>query len=177
MRLRAPLRTCRRPSVASATIAAVNGALLMSSKSPKGAVPRPKKLHFADVTAGPGRLEPLGPDELEIARLARRTASASDAGPMVADNGGGIRLIVGLRRREVGVDDDATYFRLKMALVRGLRRRFKRAQIEVDEADDKPAAEKSFNVRAEPADAAMLEQANVIVARVLRWRRWDSSAR
>jgi len=177
MRLRAAPRTCRRPSVAPATVAMVSGAPLMSRKSPKGLAPGHKKLHFADVTAGPERLEPLGPDELEIARLARRPASALEAGPAVADNGGGMRLIVGLRRREVGVDDDATYFRLKMALVRGLRRRFKRAQIEVDEADDQPAAEKSFNVRIEPPDGAMLEQASVIVARVLRWRRWDSSPR
>ena len=149
----------------------------MPGKLPKGVALRHKSLHLADVSAGPQRLEPLERDELEIARLARRTASALEGGPAAADNGGGLRLIVGLRRREVGIADDATYFRLKMALVRGLRRRFKRAQIEVDEADGQPAAEQSFDVRAEPPDAVTLEQANVIVARVLRWRRWDVSAR
>lgn len=123
------------------------------------------------------RLAPLEPEELEIARLARRKTTAVEGDAPAEDNDSGIRLAVRLRRREVGVDDDATYFRLKMALVRGLRRRFKRAQIEVDEADDPPAGKESFNVRVEPPDAAMLEQADAIVARVLRWRRWDVSAR
>jgi hypothetical protein len=149
----------------------------MADKSQKISTVTRKALDLAGVKASTERLAPLGPDELEIARLARRKASPVEGDTVAEDNGGGVRLIVGLRRRAVGVDDDATYFRLKMALVRGLRRRFKRAQIEVDEADGLADAKESFNVLAEPPDAAMLEQDNVIVARVLRWRRWDNTSR
>lgn len=149
----------------------------MPGKSPKVSAVTRKALDLAGVKASAEHLAPLGPDELEIARLGRRKASPVEGDHVAEDSGGGVRLIVGLRRRGVDVDEDATYFRLKMALVRGLRRRFKRAQIEVDEADGLAEGNESFNVLAEPPDAATLEQANVIVARVLRWRRWDTSAR
>jgi len=112
----------------------------------------------------------LVPEELGIACLARRTKSIAESAPEPGKTSA-MRVIVGLRRCTLDVDDHAMYFRLKMALVRTIRRSFRRAIIEVDDLDE-PTSAKAFEVILEPADAALQKKADTMVARVIRWRRW-----
>lgn len=120
-----------------------------------------------------GRPVPPVPEELEIARLARRQKGGAE-GDASTRRAGTMRLAVGLHRDKLAVDDHAMYFRLKMALARGLRRPFRRALIEVDDLDE-AAGEGVFEVIVEPADAALQARAEAVVARVIRWRRWRAA--
>ncbi len=125
-----------------------------------------------NLAAGP--IEPIAPEELGIARLARR--KKGEAGQdSVPKRAGETRLVVGLHRDSLAVDDHAMYFRLKMALARGLRRPFRRALIEVDDLDP-PAGERAFEITVEPPDAVLQARAEAVVARVIRWRRWAMPA-
>jgi len=116
---------------------------------------------------------PLVTEELEIARLARRQNGGAESSAATR-RGGATRLAVGLHRDKLAVDDHAMYFRLKMALARGLRRPFRRALIEVDDLDE-AAGERVFEVFVEPADAVVQARAEAVVARVIRWRRWRAA--
>lgn len=120
------------------------------------------------------RAAPVQPEDLEIARLARRPPGIAESDGK-ANDAPASRVIVGLQRRALDVNDDAMYFRLKMALVRGLRRPFRRALIEVDGLDGPARTEASFIVVVEPDDPAMQARAEAVVARVIRWRRWRPS--
>lgn len=120
------------------------------------------------------RSAPVQPEDLEIARLARRHPGTVESDGKASDAPAG-RVTVGLQRHALDINDDAMYFRLKMALVRALRRPFRRALIEVDDLDAPARAEASFLVAVEPADSAMQARAEAVVARVIRWRRWGAS--
>lgn len=117
----------------------------------------------------------LDPEALEIARLARRKKSDAESGPG-ASSAAPTRLTIGLCRRKLDVDDHGMYFRLKIALARGLRRPFRRALIEVDDIDGEGTAEQLFEVLVEPADDKLQARAEAVVARVIRWRRWRAAA-
>jgi hypothetical protein len=121
-------------------------------------------------------IEPIAPEELEIARLAPRMREVDEAPATPAARGRIARVSVQLRRARVGVDDDAMHFRLKMALLRGLRRRFRYSLLEVDDAAPGNDGDKPFVVVVEPAEPEAVEQARGVVARVLRGRRWREGA-
>ncbi len=112
----------------------------------------------------------LVPGELEIARLARRKKSVGEKAPEPGKTDA-TRVIVGLRRCTLGVEDHAMYFRLKIALVRTLRRSFRRAIIEVDDLDEAKSGQ-AFRVVLAPANAALQAKTEATVARVIRRRRW-----
>ncbi len=116
----------------------------------------------------------LAPEELEIARLAPRKKGGAESGPK-ASNDAPTRLAVALCRRKLEVDDHAMYFRLKIALARGLRRPFRRALIEVDDIEGEGTGEQAFEVFVEPADDELQARAEAVVARVIRWRRWRAA--
>lgn len=120
-------------------------------------------------------LPPISPGDLKIARLARRgaaTVSESEAKP--AENTPA-SVSVWLHRANVDVDDDAMHFRLKMAVIHALRRRFKRARLDVDDATTAPSGPQAFVLSVEPANDSTQERARAVVARVLRWRRWRAT--
>jgi hypothetical protein len=118
-----------------------------------------------------GDLPPLAPDKLEIARLARRQAPQPE--PTDKPEGPGVnRVVVGLNRERIKVADSA-HFRLKMALVKTLRRRFKRASIEIDDVEPGQMGEALFEVELEPDNSALRERTNASVARALRSKRWQ----
>lgn len=115
-------------------------------------------------------LEPIPPDELEIASLKRALSAAGGEGR--GANTGPARLNVGLYRSNLGVWSNGGYFTLKMLLARALRRNLKSAIIEVDDAAGVAPAEAMFTISLEPADPAALARATKTVKRVLRSRRW-----
>ena len=121
-------------------------------------------------------IEPIAPEELEIARLAPRMREVEDAPAKPAARGRIARVSVNLWRARIGVEDDAMLFRLKMALLRGLRRRFRYSLLEVDDAPPGSADDQPFIVAIEPPDPVALKQAQGVVARVLRGRRWRDPA-
>lgn len=112
----------------------------------------------------------LMPEELGVACLARRKKSVDESFPQPSETRA-MRVMVGLRRCALEVEDHTMYFRLKMALVRTIRRSFRRAIIEVDDLDES-TSEKAFEVTLEPANTALQAKTETIVARVIRWRRW-----
>ena len=119
-----------------------------------------------------GALDPIAPEQLKIARLASRLGEGESGGRTAAGRAGVARVTVQLDRAQLQVDDDPMHFRLKMALLRGLRRRFRYSLIEVDDAPPGVGQAEAFLVEVEPAAALPAEQARAIVARVLRRRKW-----
>lgn len=117
-------------------------------------------------------LDPIAPDQLKIARLAARMGEGEGGARAAAGRAGVARVGVQLNRAQLPVDDDPMHFRLKMALLRGLRRRFRYSLIEVDDAPVGAGQAEPFLVEVEPAAALPAEQARAIVARVLRRRKW-----
>lgn len=117
-------------------------------------------------------LAPIAPENLEIGRLASRLKEADLPPQPVPVKAGVARVSVQLFRANIDVDDDAMHFRLKMALLRGLRRRFRYSVIDVDDAPVGAESNGAFVVDVDPAQTATLQRASSIVARVLRWRRW-----
>lgn len=112
----------------------------------------------------------LLPEEMGTARIAPRKKRIAKNDPQ-PNKVSAMQVIVGLCRCSLEVEDHATYFRLKMALVRTLRRSFRRAIIEVDDLEE-PTSERAFQVTLEPANAVLQGKAEATVARVIRWRRW-----
>lgn len=117
-------------------------------------------------------LDPIAPEELKIARLASRLGEGEGGARATAGRAGVARVAVQLNRGQLPVDDDPMHFRLKMALLRGLRRRFRYSLIEVDDVPPGAGQAEPFLVEIEPAAAVPAEQARAIVARVLRRRKW-----
>lgn len=117
-------------------------------------------------------LDPIAPEQLKIARLASRMGEGESGTRAAAGRAGVARVAVQLNRAQLPVDDDPMHFRLKMALLRGLRRRFRYSLIEVDDALPGAGQDEPFLVEIEPAAALPAEQARAIVARVLRRRKW-----
>lgn len=117
-------------------------------------------------------LDPIAPERLKIARLASRLGEGESGARPAAGRASVARVAVLLNRAQLPVDNDPMHFRLKMALLRGLRRRFRYSLIEVDDASPGAGEAEPFRVEIEPAAALPAEQARVIVARVLRRRKW-----
>jgi hypothetical protein len=117
-------------------------------------------------------LDPIAPEQLKIARLASRLGEGESGARAAAGRAGVVRVAVQLHRGQLPVDDDPMHFRLKMALLRGLRRRFRYSLIEVDDAPPAAGQDQPFRVEVEPVAALPAEQARAIVARVLRRRKW-----
>ena len=115
-------------------------------------------------------LAPIAPDQLEIARIARRQAPQSEPADR-AEISGVHRVVVGLNRERIKIEASAR-FRLKMALVKTLRRRFKRASIEIDDVEPGKLGDALFEVRLEPDNPVLRERTNASVARAVRSKRW-----
>ncbi|MGD9388066.1 MAG: hypothetical protein PVI87_07545 [Gammaproteobacteria bacterium] len=115
---------------------------------------------------------PVSPEALAIARLASRGGESEKArqSPTTRAAVGSIR--VQLYRPLLEVDDEAMHFRLKMALLKGLRRRFRYSLIDIDDADRALPSQQPFTIEVESDDDAAAGQARAVVERVLRWRRW-----
>lgn len=139
----------------------------MTQRSTGGSGPRrPEK--------APAGLTPIMPADLKIASLSRRKAASPEADSKQLENVTAM-VSVKLYRSNVDVDDDAMHFRLKMAIVHALRRRFKRAQLDVDDAATPADGPQAFIVRVDPANDATQDRARAVVTRVLRWRRWRTA--
>lgn len=82
------------------------------------------------------------------------------------------RVRVELCRANLEVDNDAMHYRLKMALLKGLRRRFRYSLIDIDDAAAPSATSPGFTVEVEPPGDEAALAAESVVNRVLRWRRW-----
>lgn len=117
-------------------------------------------------------LDPVAPDQLEIARLARRSRPAADhAGPQES-RAAVARVSVWLDRARLDITDDPMMFRLKMALIQGLRRRFRYSIIEVDDIAPGERCDGEMRVETDPPDDETTARACAVVERVLRWKRW-----
>jgi hypothetical protein len=117
-------------------------------------------------------LAPIAPEQLKIARLASRLGEVESGERAAAGRAGVVRIGVLLNRAQLPVDDDPMHFRLKMALLRGLRRRFRYSLIEVDDVPPGVGRDQPFLVDVEPPEACHAEQALAVVSRVLRRRKW-----
>lgn len=82
------------------------------------------------------------------------------------------RVRVELYRPGLEVDNDAMLYRLKMALLKGLRRRFRYSLIDIDDAAPSSTKSPGFTVEVEPSSDEAAQAAESVVNRVLRWRRW-----
>lgn len=124
-----------------------------------------------DKAASRDELSPIPPAALGIARLAR--GHAGTPGGEARGNGKTqSQLTVGLYRRNLGIHDDAAYFRLKMGMLRMLRKRLDVQGIDIDDVDGLPQGEEAFEMRLDPPDAAVLARARSVAARILRTGRW-----
>ena len=119
-----------------------------------------------------GRLDPIAPGQLKIARLVPRLGAGEGGTRAAAGRASVARVAVQLNRAQLQVDDDPMHFRLKMALLRSLRRRFRYSMIEVDDVAPGVDQAQPFLVEVEPDAALPAEQACAVVARVLRRRKW-----
>jgi hypothetical protein len=117
-------------------------------------------------------LDPVAPDQLEIAKLTRRRPSAAAHAGGQESRAAVQRVSVWLDRTRLDVSDDPMMFRLKMALVQGLRRRFRYSIIEVDDVVPGERGAWTMRVETDPPAAETEAQAAAVVERVLRWRRW-----
>ena len=116
--------------------------------------------------------DPVSPESLAIARLAPRGSEADETRKTTPSRAAVARVRVELYRPALDVDDDAMHYRLKMALLKGLRRRFRYSLIDVDDSGTPLPGEQSFTAAIEPDDPAALQAAEAVVSRVLRWGRW-----
>jgi hypothetical protein len=124
----------------------------------------------SNALAGQPELDPISPERLEIASLARGLGTTADDGRTAGDRA--VRLSVGLNRDNLGTWQQGGYFTLKMLMVRALRRGLKNAIIEVDDVDGEVPAEAPFEISLEPDDPKALARATRTVNRVIRSRRW-----
>lgn len=122
------------------------------------------------VLADQSELDPISPQRLEIASLARGLGTAADEDRAAEERAE--RLTVGLHRAHLGEWERGGYFTLKMLMVRALRRGLKHAIIEVDDADGEPSTDAPFEVALEPEDPKALARATRTIQRVIRSRRW-----
>jgi hypothetical protein len=116
-------------------------------------------------------LPAIGPEDLDISRLSRRSPAGEEAG-VRPRNSAARRLAVELHRANLVMVDDAMCFRLKMALLRALRRCSKSMLIEVDDSEGPPPDEASFSIRLDPPEAGFESQLEAVISRVVRSRRW-----
>jgi hypothetical protein len=124
----------------------------------------------SNALAGQSELDPISPERLEIASLARGLGTTAEDGRAADEHA--VRLSVGLNRANLGTWQQGGYFMLKMLMVRALRRGLKNAIIEVDDVDGKAAADVPFEISLEPDDPKALARATRTVNRVIRSRRW-----
>ena len=117
-------------------------------------------------------LEPVAPDQLEIARLARRARPSGSEDQPQESRAAVVRVGVWLDRARLGISDDPMMFRLKMALIQGLRRRFRYSIIDIDDIELEREHEGATHVEIEPHAPDALKRAIAVVERVLRWERW-----
>jgi hypothetical protein len=117
-------------------------------------------------------LEPVAPDQLEIAKLARRARPSGSDDPAQESRAAVVRVGVWLDRTRLGIKDDPMMFRLKMALIQGLRRRFRYSIIDVDDIELGQEHGGATHVEIEPHAPDALKRAVAVVERVLRWERW-----
>lgn len=116
--------------------------------------------------------DPAPPDALAIAQLAARGSDGEDVRKTTPSRAAVARVRVELCRPNLEVDNDAMHYRLKMALLKGLRRRFRYSLIDIDDALAPPADSRGFTLEVEPHSAEAAQAAASVVNRVLRWRRW-----
>jgi hypothetical protein len=118
-------------------------------------------------------LDPVAPGQLEIAKLAHRAPpeASSQAGAQES-RAAVVRVSVWLDRARLDVADDPMMFRLKMALIQGLRRRFRYSVIEIDDVAPGEHCEGGMRVETDPPGTDTEARAAAVVRRVLRWRRW-----
>ena len=124
----------------------------------------------SNALAGQSELDPISPERLEIASLARGLGTTAEDGRTADERT--VRLSVGLNRDSLGSWQQGGYFTLKMLMVRALRRGLKNAIIEVDDTDGEIPAGAPFEISLEPDDPTALARATRTVTRVLRSRRW-----
>ena len=117
-------------------------------------------------------MDPVAPDQLEIAKLARRSPPAPGHAGSQDSRAAVLRVSVWIRRARLDVTDDPMMFRLKMALIQGLRRRFRYSIIEVDDMGPAEDCAGAMRVETDPPGADTEARAAAVVERVLRWRRW-----
>jgi len=120
--------------------------------------------------AGYSELDPISPERLEIASLARGLGTTVDDSRSADERA--VRLSVALNREGLGTWQQGGYFTLKMLMVRALRRGLKNAIIEVDDVDGEIAVDAPFEISLEPDDPKALARATRTVNRVIRSRRW-----
>lgn len=116
--------------------------------------------------------DPVSPGSLAIAQLAARGSDSDEGRKTTPSRAAVARVRVELCRANLEVDNDAMHYRLKMALLKGLRRRFRYSLIDVDDIAAPPAEPRGFTVEVEPPGAEAAQAAEAVVNRVLRWRRW-----
>ena len=124
----------------------------------------------SNALAGQSELDPISPERLEIASLARGLGTTAEDGRTADERA--VRLSVGLNREGLGAWQQGGYFTLKMLMVRALRRGLKNAIIEVDDTDGEIRADAPFEISLEPNDPTALARATRTVNRVIRSRRW-----
>jgi hypothetical protein len=111
-------------------------------------------------------LVPIPAHDLKIARLARLAAAGDRAeerpGKCVTS------LKVGLCRDRLDVARDGSYFRLKLALARMLRRKLKFAIIEIDDSEQLFKTEHGFEVALDPPDPKKLARLRSAILKLLR---------
>jgi hypothetical protein len=112
------------------------------------------------------------PEALAIAGLASRGGDSDKPRKTPATRAAVSSIRVQLHRPDLDVDDEAMHFRLKMALLKGLRRRFRYSLIDIDDAGEPLPAGQPFSVEIESDDETAAQQARAVVTRVLRWRSW-----
>lgn len=120
--------------------------------------------------AVPSELDPISPQRLEIASLARGLGTTADEDRLADERA--VHLSVGLHRDSLGTWQQGGYFTLKILMVRALRRGHKNAIIEVDDAEGEIPADATFEISLEPDDPKALARATRTVNRVIRSRRW-----
>jgi hypothetical protein len=109
--------------------------------------------------------------ELEIASLSRSHTSA--AGDVARVAGAAAPLLnICIYRQCPAIPKTGDFFKLKMLLVRKLRRGFRSAVIQVDDAAGTDPADAPFEITLEPNDPAGIERATKVIQRVLRSRHW-----
>jgi hypothetical protein len=109
--------------------------------------------------------------QLEKASLSRAPASVARDETRAA-GGKAPLLSISIFRHSPAIPRTGDYFKLKMLLVRKLRRGFKTAVIQVDDAEGAAPEEAPFQISLEPSDSEGIERATKVVQRVLRSRHW-----
>jgi hypothetical protein len=111
-------------------------------------------------------LVPIPAQELKIARLARQSPASERPEEPAARYATSLK--VGLSRDRLDSARDGTYFRLKLALARMLRRKLKHAIIEIDDCERLFDTEHGFEITLDPPDPKKVMRLRSAILKLLR---------